>query len=150
MDLLIFGLQGDTLAPFLFIIYQDYQLRMSIDLMTENGFELKKNRQYPTETITDADEADDLVLFPNTPAQVESLLHRLEQAARDISLYESKDKTEFICFNQVCGIASFNGKPLKLVDQLAIISHLVKEMPTYAYIKLELSLAGYRKRKNRW
>ena len=28
-----------------------------------------RSRQYPTETITDVDDADDLVLFPNTSAQ---------------------------------------------------------------------------------
>ena len=30
-------LQGDTLAPYLFIICQDYVLRTSIDKMKENG-----------------------------------------------------------------------------------------------------------------
>ena len=35
-------LRGDTLAPYLFIIYLDYVLRISIDLMKENGFMLVK------------------------------------------------------------------------------------------------------------
>ena len=35
-------LQGDTLALYLFIIYLDYVLRTSIDLMKENGFTLAK------------------------------------------------------------------------------------------------------------
>ena len=38
------------------------------------------NSQYPTESMTDADYADDLMLLANTLAQAESLLHRLEQA----------------------------------------------------------------------
>ena len=33
-------LQGDTLAPYLFIICQDYVLQTSIDLMNENSFKL--------------------------------------------------------------------------------------------------------------
>ena len=37
-------LQGDTLASYLFIICRDYALRMSIDLMKENGFTLAKAR----------------------------------------------------------------------------------------------------------
>ena len=37
-------LQGDTLAPYLFIICLDYILRTSIDLIKENGFTLKKAR----------------------------------------------------------------------------------------------------------
>ena len=37
-------LQGDTLAPYLFIICLDYVLRTSIDKIRENGFELTKRR----------------------------------------------------------------------------------------------------------
>ena len=37
-------LQGDTLAPYLFIICLDYVLRTSIDKMKENGFKLTKER----------------------------------------------------------------------------------------------------------
>ena len=37
-------LQGDTLAPYLFIIYLDYVLRTSTDKIWENGFELTKKR----------------------------------------------------------------------------------------------------------
>ena len=43
---------------------------MSIDAIKENGITLKKvrSRQYPAETMTDADYADDQVLLINTPA----------------------------------------------------------------------------------
>ena len=37
-------LPEDTLAQCLFIIYFDYVFRMSIDLIKENGFTLKKAR----------------------------------------------------------------------------------------------------------
>ena len=37
-------LQGDILAPYLFIICLDYVLRTSIDKIKENGFELTKKR----------------------------------------------------------------------------------------------------------
>ena len=48
-DIVAGVLQGDTLAPYLFIIYLDYVLRTSIDLMKENGFKLAKevSRRYP-------------------------------------------------------------------------------------------------------
>ena len=44
--------------------------------MKENGFTLAKvsSRQYPAQTITDVDYADDIALLANTPA----LLHSLE------------------------------------------------------------------------
>ena len=37
-------LQGDTLAPYLFIICLDYGLRTSIDIVKGNGFKLAKER----------------------------------------------------------------------------------------------------------
>ena len=61
-DIVAGVLQGDTLAPYLFIICLDYVLRTLIDKIRENGFELKKksSRRYPTKTITDADYVDDM------------------------------------------------------------------------------------------
>ena len=79
-DIIVGVLQGDILAPYLFIICQDYVLRMSIDLMKENSFKLAKarSRRHPAQIITDMDYADDIALLANTPAQAESLLHSLE------------------------------------------------------------------------
>ena len=76
-------LQGDTLAPYLFIICLDYMLRTSIDLMKENGFKLAKerNRRYPAQTIMDVDYTDDIALLANTPAQAETLLHSLRMSS---------------------------------------------------------------------
>ena len=89
-------LQGDILALYLFIIFQDYALRTSIDLMKENGFKLAKerSRRYPAQTITDTDYADDIALLTNTHAQAESHLHCLEQVAGGIGLHVNADKTE--------------------------------------------------------
>ena len=52
-DIVAGVLQGYIFAPYLFIICLDYVLQMSIDLMKENGFTLKKARsgQYSIETI---------------------------------------------------------------------------------------------------
>ena len=41
-DIVAGVLQGDTLAPYLFIICLDYVLRTSIDKIRENGFEKKQ------------------------------------------------------------------------------------------------------------
>ena len=65
--------------------------------MKENIFMLtkEKNRRYPTQTITDADYANDIALQANTPAQAKTLLHSLEQAAGGIALHVNADKTEY-------------------------------------------------------
>ena len=60
-DIVTGVLQGDTLAPYLFINCLNYVLRTSIDKIKENSFELtkKRSRRYSAKTITEADYADD-------------------------------------------------------------------------------------------
>ena len=118
-DIVAGVLQGDTQAPYLFIIYLDYVLRTSIDKIRENGFELtkKRNRRYPAKTITDADYADDIALLANTPNQAETLLHSLERAAAGIGLHLNAHTTEYMSFNQAGDISTLDGTSLKLVDK---------------------------------
>ena len=118
-DIVAGVLQGDTLAPYLFIICLDYVLRTSIDKIRENGFELikKRSRRYPEKTITDADYADDIAILANTPNQAETLLHSLERAAAGIGLYVNAHKTEYMCYNQAGDMSTLDGTPLKLVDK---------------------------------
>ena len=70
---------------------------MSIDLIKENGFTLKKkkakSRRYPAETATEANYEDDLALLASTLAQVESILHSLWQVAWGIGFYVNANKT---------------------------------------------------------
>ena len=118
-DIVAGVLQGDTLAPYLFIICLDYVLRTSIDKIKENGFELtkKRSRSYPAKTTTDADYADDIAILANTPAQAETLLHSLEGAAAGIGLHVNAHKTEYMCYNQIGDISILDGTSLKLVDK---------------------------------
>ena len=123
-DIVAGVLQGDTLAPYLFIICLDYVLRTSIDKIKENGFELtkKRSRRYPAKTITDADYA---AILENTSNQGETLLHSLEQAAAGISLYLNAHKTEYMCFNQTGDISTLDGTSLKLVDKFTYLGSSV-------------------------
>ena len=95
-------LQGDTFAPYLFIICLDYVLRTSIDKMKDNSFKLAKERRrrHSIQTIMDADYANDIALLVNTPAQAKTLLHSLERAAAGIGLHINADMMEYMCFNQ--------------------------------------------------
>ena len=107
-DIVAGVLQGDTLAPYLFIICRDYVLRTSIDKIKENGFELtkKRSRRYPTKTITDTDYADDISILVNTPNQAETQMHSLERAAAGIGLHVNAHKTEYMYFNQTSDIST--------------------------------------------
>ena len=122
-------LQEDTLASYRIIISRVYGLQMSINLMKENGFTLEKERSrwYSTQTITDIDYTDDIMLLASTPAQVKSLLHSLEQAA---GLHVNADKTEYMCFNQNQSgdIFTLNGGSLKLVDMVTYRRRSISSM----------------------
>ena len=122
-DIVALVLQGDTLAPYLFIISLDFVLITSIDKIRENGFQLtrKRSRRYPAKTITDADHADDIAILPNTPNQAETLLHSLERAAADIGLHVNAHKTEYMCLNQTGDISTLEGTSLKLVDKFTYV-----------------------------
>ena len=116
-------LQGDTLAPFLFIICLDYILRTSIDTIKENGLTLTKSRspRFPNNTLTDADYADDLGLFTNTIGEASALLHSLEHAAQDIGLYVNADKTKHMCVNTQGTMNTINGELVKEVNDFTYL-----------------------------
>ena len=102
-------------------------LRISIDKIRENGFELtkKRSRRYPAKTITDADYADDIAILANTPVQAETLLHSLERAATGIGLHTNAHQTEYMCYNQTGDISTQDGTPLKLVDKFTYLGSIV-------------------------
>ena len=126
-DIVAGVLQGDTLAPYLFIICLDYMLRTSVDKLKENDFELtkKRSRRYPTKTITDADYVDDIAILANTPEPAEPLLHSLERAAAGIGLHVNTHETEYVCFNQTGDISTLGRSSLNLVDKFTYLGSSV-------------------------
>ena len=95
-------LQGDTLAPCIFIICLDYVLRKALDKNNELGFALakRKSKRDPAMKITDTDCAEDLAVLADVLKDTTFLLHSIERTTKMIGLYLNADKTEFICFNQ--------------------------------------------------
>ena len=93
-------LQGDTLAPYLFIIVLDYVLRTSIDENSELGFTLhpRRSRRHPATILTDADFADDLALLADNSKDAEALLVLLEVAAEVVGLQVNYGKTNCMAF----------------------------------------------------
>ena len=80
-------LQGDTLAPQLFIIVLDYVLRTSADISLDLVFNVtpRRNRRYPVVKIADTDYADGIALS-DLLVNAQFLLKRVEEAAREFGL----------------------------------------------------------------
>ena len=94
-------LQGDPLAPFLFIIVLDYALRSSI---TSNyGFTLKRrrSRRYSPERLSDLDYADDIALLEDQINSAQELLTAVEKACQEVGLFLNAPKTKYIHLNPI-------------------------------------------------
>ena len=102
-DILAGVLQGDTLAPYLFIIVLDYCLRSAIEGNEETlSFSIRPRRSHRVGpvNITDLDFTDDIALLSDTAAQAQELLSNVENAALRVGLHMNAKKTQFIVYNQ--------------------------------------------------
>ena len=86
-------LQGEILAPYMFIVNQDYILQKINKSNKRKWFHIKRSRWCPIEMI-DTNYADDLVLLTNTPVRAKSQLHSLGQAVGGIGFYVNANKTD--------------------------------------------------------
>ena len=95
-------LQGDTLAPYLFIIVLDYCLRSAINGREEQlGFTVnpRRSRRIGPLMVTDLDFVDDIALVSDTACQAQELLDRVEDAALHVGLHMNAKKTKCMVFN---------------------------------------------------
>ena len=95
-------LQGDTIAPFLFILFLDYILKTSVDINAELCFTLteRRSRRYPATYITDIDYADDIAITTNDMKSANTLLHQIEVTSNEIGLSINTEKTQYMKLNQ--------------------------------------------------
>jgi exonuclease III len=127
---LIGVLQGDTLAPLLFIIVLDYILRQS--MKEDNGLTVapRRSSRFPAVKVTDLDFADDLALISDTIEKAQRLLHDLETAASDIGLHVNDLKTEFMLVNiddPEPAITTLDGKALKQVQDFKYLGSYIAD-----------------------
>ena len=101
-DIVAGVLQGDTLAPYLFIIALDYALRQAIDGREEElGFTIipRKSRRVPAVVATDLDFADDISLLSDSIGKAQELLHSVERECKRTGLTLNAKKTKVMALN---------------------------------------------------
>ena len=116
-------LQGDTLAPYLFVIVMDFVMRSAIreELGIVLNHESGTDRTFqPTRYLTDLDFADDIILLAPTIRNAQRLLSNLEKWALKVGLRINQKKTEFILvgdwISKNLHTISTRDGPLKRVD----------------------------------
>ena len=136
-------LQGDTLAPLLFIICLDYVLRKALDKNTQLGLTLvkRKSTRHPAQKITDVDYADDLAVISDHLQDAEKLFHLIEIAAEEVGLYVNASKTEYICLNedQSAGLKSIKDEDIKRVSDFKYLGSYIAS--TEKDVKVRLAKA---------
>ena len=90
-------LQGDTLAPYLFVLVLDRVLRKALDGGSW-GYCVRQRSgsRSPAEYVTDLSYADDIALFSTSFEQADSMLTSVSAAAREAGLGINFAKTEVL------------------------------------------------------
>uniref|UniRef100_A0A1I8IEM9 Reverse transcriptase domain-containing protein n=8 Tax=cellular organisms TaxID=131567 RepID=A0A1I8IEM9_9PLAT len=91
-------LQGDTLAPFLFILVLDWVLRTALP-SNDDGFLLRRRvgRRQPERRLSVLGYADDLALLSSTVEGAQRQLDRLVAVAASVGLVVNMQKTVVLC-----------------------------------------------------
>ena len=148
-------LQGDTLAPFLFILVVDYILRVSVDTISEKGLEYqpRKSTRHPALHVTDADFADDIALLAGSLANAQELLSSLESASNCVGLYLNEKKTEYIPLKpQDYGtqIKTLNNNILKCVEDYKYLGSYIRNSEKDFTIRKGLAWSACNKMDKIW
>ena len=105
-----------------------------------NGFSVKKRKAkswlHPVEPITNTGDTDYLAHLVNTPAQIVSEVHNLEQVTCCNGLSVILNETEYICFKRAA-ISSLNVKPLKSMNQFTSFGSNILSTEIDVSIRLE-------------
>lgn len=148
-------LQGDTLAPYLFVITIDFIMRNAIGNKAEElGFTVhpKKSRRIPAVVVTDLDFADDIALLSNDIEQAKKLLSLVEVEAAKIGLHANAKKTQVMLFNQdsINDIKSISGGKIKDVEDFKYLGGWIASTEKDLKVRKALAWTACHKLKKIW
>ena len=148
-------LQGDTLAPFLFIIVLDYALRKAIDGKEEElGFTLqpRKSRRHPKQVLTDLDFADDISLLSDEIAQAQELLLRVERECKKVGLGINAKKTKGLPLNvdSPAPLHTADGTEIEWVEDFKYLGSWVESTEKDMSVRRALAWQALNKMSSIW
>lgn len=124
-------LQGDTLAPFLFVIVVDCALRQSVDTIRDKGLVVRRRSgRQSGKYITDLDYADEVALIAEHITSAQTLLISFEEATAKIGLRLNTKKAECMLMNEDPthpSITSMDGAHIKEVEDFKYLGSYVAD-----------------------
>ena len=93
-------LQGDGLAPFLFVVLVDYLLKKATSQLDSGVVtQPRRSRRHPAKSLNDLYFADDIALLESSISRAQAQLTKTAEAAADLGLVISAPKTEYMTVN---------------------------------------------------
>ena len=128
-------LQGDTLAPYLFIIVMDYALQKAMQGREEElGFCLKKwqSRCMHPVVLMDLDFIDDIALLSGEIWQAQELLKKVETESLSIGLKANVKKTKCQVYNKPehVQIVTLDGTILEVINDFKYLGSMTSSTKT--------------------
>ena len=153
-DILAGVLQGDTLAPYLFIIVVDYCMSLAIAKHPEVGLTLTpaRSRRIKADKISDTEFADDIALIADSIQEVQELLTEVETVAADVGLRMNETKTKYMVANMSDHdpIYAASGSRIELVENFLYLGSWLKDSETDIKVRKAKAWAACHKLKAIW
>jgi hypothetical protein len=145
-------LQGDVLAPSLFIIVMDYVMRKSDK--EEFGFitHLRRSNRHPAIRLNDLDFADDIALLSSSCTLAEQQVKCTSDNANEVGLEIHIDKTRVMILNgqQQQQTITLNGQPIGIEDDFKYLgSHMQSSRKDFTTRRGQ-AWGAFRKLKTIW
>ena len=143
-------LQGDVLAPFLFIIVIDYVLRKAD--INKLGFITKprQSTRNPEQRLGDLEFADDIGLLENDCENAQIHIDKVVAAAKEVGLMINTNKTKYMTLNIKQPCLTFGGEQLERVPDFQYLgAYLLSSEKDLKYRKGK-AWGAFWKLKNMW
>ena len=154
-DIIAGVLQGDTLAPYLFVIVIDYVMRTALlgrEYKLYFQLRKRKSRRVPPITITDIDFADNIALVSEGIKESQEMLTRVEKSAKRVGISMNTGKIKYTSYNtiQQFKIKAIDGSNLKWVENFTYLGAWIDNSATYLKIRQALAWRTCHQMRNIW
>ena len=155
-------LQGDVLAPFLFVIVIDYITKRAAEdhgfvtheeKKNETGRSLRKSTRPPERRINDLDFADDIALIESSKQRSQKQIDALKLQASKVGLQINLEKTEQIRLNQPIDTQQqkpiiIEGAEIAIVEDFKYLGSRVANSEADVKMRIGLAWAAFNKLKH--